>query len=113
MQDLPPVIEADNPSCDPSGSSSENFALNQKNYICTNLHSVGTSAATLNQTRRRLFHVLPVMQQATTSEQTKLEEEVANKIILEEQEDADVLRDAEAEVGGGAVNAIAVTTVLT
>ena len=55
-----------------------------------------------------------MMQQAATFEQTRLEEEVANEMILEEQEDADNLRDAEAEaeVDGGAVNARKVVELL-
>ena len=39
------------------------------------------------------------MQQTTTFEQTRMEEEAANEMILEEQ-DADVLQEVEAEVGG-------------
>ena len=89
-QDMLSVTEEGNPS-------SEEFALNQ-NYACPNLHNIGTSGAPLNQTRRRLFHVPPItMQQATTFEQTRLEEEVVNEMILEEQK-------AEAEVGGGTLN---------
>ena len=65
----------------------------------SNFHDVATSVAPLNQTRRSLFHITPTMQQTTTFEQTRMEEEAANEMILEEQ-DADVLQEVEAEVGG-------------
>ena len=68
----------------------------------SNFHDVATSVAPLNQTRRSLFHIPPTMQQTTTFEQARLEEEAANEIILEEQ-DVDVLQGAEAE-NGGALN---------
>ena len=52
----------------------------------------------LHQTRRRLFHMSsPVAQKVTRKEE---EEEVANEMILEEQELA-AFREAEAEIAGG------------
>ena len=65
-----------------------------QNYVGTNPQSVATSVTPLlNQTRRRLFHVPPII------EQTRLDEEVVSEMILEEQ-DAHVRRDSEAEVVG-------------
>jgi len=76
---LPSVAEAD----DPSGSSFQDDALNQQTYVCS---EAAISVAPPHQTRRRLFHVPPMMQQATTVEQTRLEKEVQNPMILEEQD---------------------------
>jgi len=78
---------------DPSGSSFRDDASNQQKYVRLNRYEAATSVAPLHQTRRRLFNVPPIMQLATTVEQTRLGEEIANTMATEE-------HDVEAEVAG-------------
>ena len=58
----------------------------------SNINPILPGAAS-NQTRRRLFHNIPA------TEQIRLEEEIANEMILEEQ-DAAALREAEIQAEG-------------
>ena len=65
----------------------------------SNINPILPGAAS-NQTRRRLFHNIPAtLQTCSTTEQVRLEEEIANEIILEEQ-DAAALREAEVQADG-------------
>ena len=65
----------------------------------SNINPILPGAAS-NQTRRRLVHNIPAtLQSCSTTEQIRLEEEIANEIILEEQ-DAAALREAEVQADG-------------
>ena len=78
-----------------SGSSSfQDDPLIRQNNVCS---EAAASFDQLRQTRRLLFHVPPMMQQAATVGQTSVEEEVENETILKGQDEADL---TQAEVAG-------------